>query len=153
LLDVQPRRGPQPAQVLALLALHIVLLALLGQVSGDPKNRRLFIMDANPDAGLALPTALYGAVLCMGILASRPDVGFMAVLLSRRGAGVVTRRLLLLPIVIPFAVGSVVWVCQRTGLMGLEFSGWLFGVVYFGAFTAIIWWVASVVHVAETERA
>jgi two-component system cell cycle sensor histidine kinase/response regulator CckA len=153
LLDVRPRTFPQPAQVLTLLALHIALLALIGQVFRNPS---LFEIASANDPGMAMPTALLATVLGIGVLAARPTTGFTVVLLSAGGAGVVARRLLLLPLLIPTVVLLLVAIGLRAGIIvnsNKDFWGWFASVVYFSAFTFLIWWVASIVYRTEAARA
>jgi signal transduction histidine kinase len=150
LLDARPRRGPQPGQFLALVAVHILLLALLGHAFG---NRVLYVTASPHDGGMSVAAALLGLLVSVGTLGARPDAGFTAVLRSAGGGGDVARRLLLVPVVIPLVTGLLIAGAQRAGLIGRGFSGWLFAVAYFTAFTFIIWWVASVVRRAEAERA
>ena len=149
LLDVRPRRGPQPAQLLALMALHIVLLAILGQVFNNPT---LYVKATAGDGGMALPTSLLGAILAIGILTARPDAGFTAILRSAGGGGVVARRMLLVPIVLPFLLLLIIWGIHRANIVSQNFGSWLFSTAYFTAFTLIIWWVASVIRRTEVER-
>ncbi len=149
LLDVSPRRGPQPAQLLTLVDLHIVLLVLLGHAAG---NRALYVVDSKVDAGMPWHAALLTTLLCVGILCARSHSGFTKVILSRGGGGVVARRLLSIPILVPLTVGLISWAGHRAGLVSREFGGWLFAVGYFVAFTFIIWWVASVIQRSELKR-
>jgi two-component system cell cycle sensor histidine kinase/response regulator CckA len=150
LLDVRPRRGPDPAQLLSLVAIHVALLALVGHATG---NRALYVMASANDGGMGVSAALLTTVLGVGVLCSRPDVGFMAVLWDAGGGGVVARRLLLIPVLVPMAVWLVLAAALWAGLISREFGGGLFTVFYFVAFTLIIWWVASVVRRAEAARA
>jgi signal transduction histidine kinase len=149
LLDVRPRRLPQPAQLLALIALHIVLLALLGQVFGNPT---LYVLATTRDTGMSLPTALMAAALAVGVLNARPGVGFTAILRNTGNGGLVARRLLLVPIVLPLVLALIIVGVRRAGVVSQTFGGWLFTAAYFTGFTLIIWWVASVIRRAEVER-
>jgi signal transduction histidine kinase len=149
LLDVRPPRGPQPAQLLALIALHICVLAVLGQLFNNPM---LYLMATAADSGMSVPMALLGIVLSIGILSARPNWGFTAVVRGTGAGGLVARRLLLAPIGVFLAVFLIVWVFGRAGIISRGFGGWLFTTSYFTAFTLLIWWVASVIRRTKRER-
>lgn len=149
LLDSTPRRGPQPAQLLALVVANIALLALVGYIV---RNTSFYILSRTHDAGLALAGALLTGLLSVGILGARPHMGFMAHALSKGPAGVLARRLYLFPLVVPLVTALASTAGQRTGLMGKEFGGWVSVVGYLTVFTFIIWWVASVVQHSEDEK-
>lgn len=98
-LDFQPRRGPRPAQLLAVLAILLALLALLGYAAGVPPFYGVF--PALASAGMALHFAIAVVFLGAGIIAARPERGLMAIFLSRGADGTVARRLILVPVVVP----------------------------------------------------
>ncbi|HEV8062542.1 MAG TPA: ATP-binding protein [Gemmataceae bacterium] len=149
LLDVNSQRGPQPAQLLAILVGNISLLALLGFIFG---NRNLYTINRSPDAGMALSSCLLTGLLSLGILCARPNANFTAVVLSRGSGGVLARRLLLVPIILPTVFTLSSELGQRTGLFSKEFGSWLALIGYLTSFMLIIWWVASIVQRAEKER-
>ena len=115
-------------------------------------NRNLYILHSGTDSGLSLPGALLAGMLALGILCVRPGKGFMAVLTSAGGGGVLARRLLLLPAVLPvlFTIASAILL--RAGLLSKDIGGWLALIGYLTAFTCIIWWVGARVMRAENER-
>jgi PAS domain S-box-containing protein len=149
LLATRPRRGVLPAQCAAILAGHVVCLVLVGYVFAVPA---LYRITFPPDAGVAIGTALAGGLLSAGVLCARPDVGFPAVLLSPGGGGVLVRRLLLTPILVPLAVGAGRLALRGAGIDS-ELVAWLFGLAYFVVFTSVFWWVAATVYRAENGRA
>lgn len=149
LLDSTPRRGPQPAQLLALIVANIALLALVGFIF---QNASFYSLNRTHDAGLALAGAVLACVLSAGILCARPYTGFMALVLSKGPAGVLARRLYLFPLVVPLVTALASSAGQRMGLLGREFGGWVSLIGYLTAFTLIIWWVASVVQHSENEK-
>jgi signal transduction histidine kinase len=146
LLDFRPRRGPQPAQFLALVVLHILIIVFIGYVFN---NRDLYKLD-RADSGIAIHTALLAALLSIGILCARPDRGFSAIMSNTGGAGIVARRLVFAPITVPFVVGFASLAIQWIGL-SKEFSVWSFIVGVFAISTFIIWWVASIIREAEDK--
>ncbi len=149
LLDVNPQRALQPSPLLAIVVGNICLLALLGFIFG---NSGLYTIHRSPDAGMALPSCLLAALLSLGILCARRHASFMAIVLGRGSGGVLARRLLLVPIILPtiFTLSSELG--QRTGLFSKEFGSWLALIGYLTSFMFIICWVASIVQRAEKER-
>lgn len=146
-LDVRVPRAPHPAQFLTLLAFIVAVVALLGHAGGAP------LLYAMSDAGISWPMAVAGAVLSLGVLCARPDAGFVALLRSPGGSGLVARTLALTPLLIPMGMGLLVLIGQWAGVLSLTASAWIFQMAYFGGFTFIIWWVASVIRRTELEKA
>jgi signal transduction histidine kinase len=126
------------------------LLALIGYARGIPSfyGRLSFF----PSTGMALHTALLVTVLGVGIVATRPDDGLVAILLSPGAGGVVGRLLLLAPVVLPLVLGWLRLAGERAGLYNAEVGNWLFALSNIGVFTLVIWWSASVVHRADVGR-
>jgi PAS domain S-box-containing protein len=149
LLDWAPRRCPQPAQLLALIVANVALLALVGYIF---RNNAFYALNRAHDAGTSLAGALLSLVLALGILGARPKAGFMAIVLSPSGPGVLARRLFLFPLLIPLLISFACDLAQRHGFLEKEFSGWARLVCYLVVFTLIIWWVASVVQRAEDDK-
>lgn len=81
--------------VLAGVAFLIALFAALGYVYGAPTLSG--VPSLTP---IALHTAVTFLVLCVGILATNPDSGFVGLLWGRGSGSVMTRRLLPLPLVV-----------------------------------------------------
>lgn len=149
-LDYQPRRGPLPAQFLALLAILVALLALLGYAAGVPPFYGVF--PALASAGMALHFAIAVVFLGAGIIAARPDRGLMAIFLSRGPDGTVARRLILVPVVLPLATGLLRNEGQRRGLYDASIGGWFFSMANIAIFALLIWWIASVLHRSDAAR-
>ena len=82
LLDVRPRRGIPPAQLLALAAAVIALLALIGYAYST-----LSLIGVRQFIPMALNTAVAFALLSAAILCARPDRGLMAVVTSESPGG------------------------------------------------------------------
>lgn len=150
LLDARPRRGPQPAQLLAVLSTLVALLALLGYAAGVPSFYG--VIPSLTPSGMALHSAIVIALLGAGIVCSRPAQGLMVILQSHGADGIVGRRLLLVPVVLPLVTGLLRLEGQRRGLYHPDFGGWFFSMSNIAVFTLIIWWVASVLHRADAAR-
>ena len=111
LLDARTRRrGVRPAQLLALAAGLIALLALIGYAYSAAS-----LIGVKQFIPMALNTAIAFAILSVGILCARPDRGVMAVVSSSGAGGVMARRLLPAAILIPAVVGWASWLAQQGG--------------------------------------
>ncbi len=126
LLSRQPR-GSVMAHVLALAALFIALLALIGYLF----NAQIFISGYSY-TGVALHTLVGLWLLGMGILCARPRKGLMAVVLENSPGGLIARRLIVPAIFTPLFFG---WI---------SFQG--FGLKYYDAgFTASLIVLSSMI--------
>jgi two-component system, cell cycle sensor histidine kinase and response regulator CckA len=150
LIDARPRRFPELANVLALLAILIALLALIGYACDVPSFYG--VRSYAPHAGMAVHSAVLVAALGTGVIAARPARGLMALVRSRGPDGVVSRRLLLAPVVLPLAVGLLQVRGIRAGVFSPELGAWLFSLANIAVFTVTIWWVAGVLRRADAAR-
>jgi hypothetical protein len=117
LLDVSTRRGRYPAQVVAVIAGAVGLLAAVGYMYGVTA-----LYTIGSSTGMAVHTAVTFIVLATGILAARPDRGMMALLTSDSVGGVMARRLVPTAIGIPLVLSWLRWEGQRAGLYGTAFG-------------------------------
>ena len=145
---MRTRRGVRPAQLLALAAGLIALLALIGYAYSAAA-----LAGVEQFIPMALNTAIAFALLSVGILCARPDRGLMAVVTSAGAGGVMARRLLPAAILIPRGrrVGAVARPAARAILdqvMGLS----LFVLANIVIFTALIWWNAASLDRMDRER-
>jgi PAS domain S-box-containing protein len=93
LLDARGPRRLRPAILLAPLAAIVPTVALLGYAFGVPALYS--VPSVQPFTGMPFHTALAALLLCGGILAARPEGGFVAVLTSEHAGGVIARRMML----------------------------------------------------------
>jgi PAS domain S-box-containing protein len=112
-LDVRPRRGPAPAEVLATAAATIAWLAFGGYLFGAIQ---FYAWGGNPQSatGMALPASTAILALALGTVAVRPESGAMAIFTSRHMGGQVARRMLLIALLIP-VIGFFATHAQRAG--------------------------------------
>lgn len=149
-MELEPRRGPAPAQVFALITAHAAFIVLLGYIFGNPA---LYRINSPPDAGIGLFATILFGLMSAGILAARPDRGFVAVLLGDTGGGVVVRRLLLAPIAVPLTVVGLTLGLKNLGFpTETELFKWLILLSYFVLFSALIWWIGNTVFLTEVAR-
>jgi signal transduction histidine kinase len=150
LLDVQPRRGPQPAQLLAFLAVVVALLALTGHVCNVPSFYG--ISPASPHNGTAVHAALLVALLGVGVVCARPDRGLVALLRDRGAGGVVARWLLLAPVVLPPLVAWIFGLGRQAGLYNHDVGHWLFSLTNIAVLTLIVWGSAGALRRIDAQR-
>ncbi len=147
LLDARTtRRGARPAQLLALAAGLIALLALIGYAYSAAS-----LIGVKQFIPMALNTAIAFAILSLGILCARPDRGVMAVVSSTGAGGVMARRLLPAAILIPAVVGWASWLAQQ-GIADRVMGMSLFVLANVVLFTALIWWNAASLDRMDRSR-
>jgi PAS domain S-box-containing protein len=136
--------------LLVVVPIEITLLALIGYACNVPSFygwRSLL-----PNTTMALHTAVTLAVLGLGLLCLRPDRGLMQTIVSATAGGVVARRLLLAPVVIPLLTGLALNACRRAGFYNAEFAGWLLSFLNIFIFTLVIWWIAVLLQRTDGVR-
>jgi PAS domain S-box-containing protein len=148
-LDSPARQTIPWSQLLAIIVANLALLTLFGLAFGG--RLRLSLHPAL-DSGFSLPSTLLTGALALGVLFARPSRGFMAVLSSAGGGGMLARRLLFLPAVLPILFTTISTLGQRAGLLTKEFGSWLALLGYLTTFTCCIWWIGMMVLRTEQER-
>ena len=100
LLDVRLGRVFRPAELLAMAAAGISLLAMIGYAYST-----VSLIGIPSFIPMALNTAVTFGILSVGVLCARPGEGLMASLSSGGSGGVMARRLLPAAILIPAGAG------------------------------------------------
>ena len=131
LLDMP--RGQLFARWLTLATGLFSLISLVGYLYGVAA-----LYAVGPYSSMALHTSLNFLILSAGLLFSRPDRGFMAVLTSDTAGGIVARRLLPAAVGIPIVVGALTLVGQRAGLYEAAFGVALFATSNLVVFIVLI---------------
>lgn len=144
-LNVETRRGWRPAQLLALTAILISLLTLLGYSYGV-----VALYEINPN--MALHSAVALLTLSCGILSVHPDRGLMAVVTSASEGGFMLRRLILAVIGLPTILGWLNVAGTEAGLYGREFGIALLVAANMVVFMIVIWRNAQLLHVIDVDR-
>jgi signal transduction histidine kinase len=75
--------------------------------------------------------------------------GLMAVVIGSNSSGVLARRLLLAPVIIPTMTGWLKVFGQWCGVYDAQVAAWLFAFLNVSIFTLVIWWSARLLHRAE----
>ena len=115
LLDLGPASRRAPAALVALGAVGLSIVSVLGYVYG---------VDAMYGMGayqpMALPTAVCFVLLGIAIVCARADRGVASVLIRADAGGVLARRLLPAAVLVPAALGWLTLWGQRAGLVTAE---------------------------------
>ena len=146
-LDARGRGAQITAQVLALGAGLVSLLALLGNVYGV---RALYSLGGYEEVALNPAVAL--TVCSVSILCARPRRGVMAVVASEGPGGTLARRLLPAAILVPAAIGALVILGEQTAFFDVEHETALFAATSIVCFTALTWWTASRLQRSDVAR-
>jgi PAS domain S-box-containing protein len=144
--DVKIGRGCWPSEVLGLAAGLAGLLAVSGHVLGVTP----FYTVAN--LAVSMPAALSTVALSAGFFASRDHHGLMLLLASQGPDGIVSRRLLPLPFLLPIALGFLRVGGQRLGWWPSAISVWLFSLLNIVVLTCLVWWTAALLRDADYRR-
>jgi PAS domain S-box-containing protein len=112
-LDVRPRRGAAVSEILGAGVATLGWLALGGFVYGATQ---FYVSSRHPEsAGVAINASVAMIALAVGIVATRPDSGVMAVFTSRHVGGQTVRRMLPIALAIP-VLGYFAVLAQRAGV-------------------------------------
>jgi PAS domain S-box-containing protein len=152
LFFMEPResRASRPSEVPAFLAMQISFLALIGYVCDVPLLYGWATLVPGP--GMALGTLIAFLVLGMGLLCARPREGLLEIVTSSSGGGIMARRIIFTPVLIPLLIGFLKWGGERMGIYNQEVAPWLFAFLNILVFTVVVWWVARLLHRAELVR-
>jgi signal transduction histidine kinase len=146
-LSARDRRARHLAQSLAVAALLVALLALVGhfyEVS--------FLYGITAYTGMALHTALTFVLLGLGILFARTDGGPMAVVMGDTAGGHMARHLLPAAVIIPVVLGGLIVRGAHAGLYDTAFAMSLCVTASIVTLGALICRNARTLHRADAER-
>jgi PAS domain S-box-containing protein len=142
----RPDRHPI-VETLTLLVAFVSLVAYLGH---------LYAIELLHGTGyythMAVHTAATFCLLSAGILASRPDRGFMAIVASDTPGGAMTRRLLPATLLAPALLAWLGFVGQRSGYYGTVFGLALLALANIVALSVLVLWSASSLYQVDVER-
>ncbi len=146
-LDVRTKAGHSPAQTLAILAILIAVIPVLGYVFDVQQ-----LYGVARFTGIALPTALTFIAAAAGILFARPTAGVAGRILADTSGGMLLRRLIPAAILLPIVLGHLRVTGERAGLYDARFGLTIEVLVSILLFAAITWWTGTVVHRFATAR-
>ena len=147
LLDARNAQIRWTSTALTLAAAGVALMAVTGYVYNV-----LTLYQIQGYVGMALNSAACFLLLCLGILAARPDREPLATLLSATAGGVVARRLLPAAVIIPLLVGILTLQGQRRDLYQTPFMMTLFTLTNVVIFVTLIWWNAASLRRLDEQR-
>jgi signal transduction histidine kinase/CheY-like chemotaxis protein len=134
-------------ETLTLAVAFISLLALVGYSFGVHALRSVAGYDS-----MALHTASSLLLLSLGLIASRPERGLMATIVSPGAGGLAARRLLPFAAMLPFVLGRLRLAGERAGLYDTSFGVALGALATAATFSALVLWNARSVNRLEAER-
>jgi signal transduction histidine kinase len=102
--------------------------------------------------GISLLTAVTLAVLCTGVLALRPDRGWVAIFSSETPGGLLLRRVLPVVFFLPFPVSYLRLWGQRVGWYGREFGVAVPAIATALFFLVVILWCARSINRLSEHR-
>jgi PAS domain S-box-containing protein len=111
------RRAISFAQGLSIVSGFAALLAIIGYAYGAQA-----LFGISRYTGIALPTAIALFVLCLGILGACLDDGMLSVMCGETAVAMMARRLAIVAVCVPFALGWLRLVGQRAGYFDLGFG-------------------------------
>src|SRR5215212_738544 len=147
LLSSSRRRAHAFAQLLALGAFLVALLALVGY-----SYQVTFLYGITTYTGMALHTALTFVLLSSAALFARADRGPVLVLMSDSPGGHMARHLLPPAVLIPFALGGLIVRGARAGLYDMAFGMSLCVTASIATLAVLIWRNARAMHSVDAGR-
>ena len=148
LLGWRTRRGIAPSQVLAILALLVTLVPLLGYL-----NRLPSLYANGVVTGIALPTAVAFLLAAASVLCARPEIGVMRRVVCDDGGGILVRRMIPAVILLPIVVGYLRQIGQDAGLYSADFGRVVGTLTFICAFSALTLWTGKVISLYSRARA
>jgi PAS domain S-box-containing protein len=141
------RRAVSIAQALSIIAGFWAFLAIIGFTY---QTQALF--GISRFTGIALPTAMALFVLCLSILAASIKQGMLSVVSDETAAGIMTRRLVVVAVSVPFVMGWLRLAGQRAGYFDLGFGTALSVSVLTVIFLFAIWRAGIRLQEVEQRR-
>jgi signal transduction histidine kinase len=145
LLDRPAGRVRFPSQYLALPAILLALLPILGYAYGVQQLYGVARL-----TGIAAHTALALLVLGLSVLAARPVRSVAALLCREDAAGALARRLLLPALIVPFGVGLIVTAGTARRSYEPAFAVSVMALALMAAMSVLIWWTGR--HLGRTAE-
>ena len=129
-----PSRGRRWAPLLALVPGGISALSLIGYLYGASALYTIPTMTV-----IALQTATFVFAASVGLVLSVPEHGVMRVFADRGPAGLVTRSLLPVLVLVPIALGYLQTEGERLGLYDAAFGNAVRTIVSVSLFVIVLW--------------
>jgi PAS domain S-box-containing protein len=115
--DAAPSRRIRPSECLAIVASFIALATLMGHIYC---GEMLYRLPRAKAIGVAIPTGVALLLIGTGSLLERPSAGLMRIATAKGPGGALLRRIGVLAIVLPPALGLIIiWAAAGLGLSAL----------------------------------
>jgi PAS domain S-box-containing protein len=147
LLDRRTRSGRYPFRLLALVALFLSSISVVGYAYQSP-----LLYSEALTTGIAWPTALGLLALSLGVIAVRPDNAIVRVLGADNVGGLAARRLLAPSIAIPFLLLLVYGAVRDAGLIEASMGRGILAVVMMVGLSVVVLVTTRSLGVAVTEQ-
>ncbi len=147
LLDKKTRHGFLISQGFIIAATVITLMALVGH-----SYQVWSLFRVGTAIPMTLNTALGFAILCLALLAARPEQGIMRLLTSRTDGGAIARRLLPVALLFPWILGAALYWAEERGYVTSSTAISIFAVSTIVIFTGLIWWNAKLLYLVDLDR-
>ena len=134
LVDAESAHGVRPAQILALVAFGIALVAVTGYLYGTTS-----LYQVKSYIPMALHTATMFVVLATGLLSVRPQRGLVARIISDSAGGSMVRRLSVILIGVPLVLGWLMLQGEQLHLYDATFRFSMFVVLIIIIFSLTLW--------------
>jgi len=146
-LDAKPHRGWRPAEALALPAVLVACMSIIGYMYGIPT----FYGPASA-AKMALNTAACFLALGIAITSARPHGHLLRLATTDDPGGVLMRRLGPLAVGVPLLLGWLRLTAGDVGAFTDRVGTWWLTAATIACFVALIWRVAARLSTADGER-
>lgn len=147
LLNSPRRHFSRWAQNTGLSLLFISLVPLVGYV-----YRASYLYSIGSYIPMALHTAFFFCILAFGTVLAQTDSGIVAVFTSRTPGGSVARRLLPFAFGVPFVLGALVILGEKTQVFPAELAVSIIVVGSIAVFSSLIWWNALTLNRTDQVR-
>jgi PAS domain S-box-containing protein len=141
LMDARARRWRKLSEGLALLAVALSLMALVGYAYHEMAFAAVW-----RSAPMAFNTAIALCALGLGMLCARPDQPLMALVTSDSVGGITLRRLLPPAVLVPILLAWLRLLAEQSNWIDRRYGMALFALSNVAVFTAIIFWNAGMLH-------
>lgn len=147
LLDTRTARGRRPTELLCACSGAIAFLALIGYSYG------LFLYYKTADfVPMSLPGSIAFLLLATGTLLARPDEGIMRIITSDTPAGLLSRLLLPLAVLLPVLLGALQLAGVEAGWYSTRLGVALFMTTFIVLFLISVAWTTRLLFRSDIER-
>lgn len=148
LLDTRTARGRRPTELLCVFSSAIAFLVLIGYSYG----LFLYYYKAPDFVPMSLPGSIAFLLLATATLLARPDEGVMRIITSDTPAGLLSRLLLPLAVLLPVLLGALQLAGEEAGWYSTRLGVALFMTTFIILFLASVGWTTRLLFRSDIER-